>query len=143
MSSELNSKEISGTIQRFFLLEINILAAHALSKSKMISRRQGGDDPTCSGQTSGVYVYTLSKPMTPPGVPRHSRLCRNYHFVIPCKRSATRNPVFSVGSGCRLACPSGYSQAWRCLWRFLLLRHSLIRRGFLPGCVTNKDSALI
>jgi len=68
MSSELNSKEISGTIQRFFLLEINILAAHALSKSKMISRRQGGDDPTCSGQTSGVYVYTLSKPMTPPGI---------------------------------------------------------------------------
>jgi hypothetical protein len=98
MSSELNSKEISGTIQRFFLLEINILAAHALSKSKMILRRQGGDDPTCSGQTSGVYVYTLSKPMTPPGVPRHSRLCRNYYFVIPCKRSATRNPVLSMVS---------------------------------------------
>ena len=69
MSSELNSKEISGTIQRFFLLEINILAAHALSKSKMISRRQGGGDPTCAGQTSGVYVYTLSKPMTPQAYP--------------------------------------------------------------------------
>ena len=56
MSSELNSKEISGTIQRFFLLEINILAAHPISKSKMISRRQGGGDPACAGQTSGVYV---------------------------------------------------------------------------------------
>jgi len=31
-----------------------------------------------------------------------SRLCRNSIFVIPCKRSATRNPVFSICSGCRL-----------------------------------------
>ncbi len=30
-------------------------------------------------------------------VPR-GRLCRNYFFVIPCKRSATRNPVFSACS---------------------------------------------
>jgi len=40
-------------------------------------------------------------------VTRHTRLCRNAMLVIPDKRSAIRNPLFSVSSGCR------FSPAWR------------------------------
>ena len=54
-----------------------------------------------------------------------SRLCRNHNFVIPYKRSAIRNPVFSAISVYRLACPSGYSPVYGFYGTFAIATQSV------------------